>query len=106
MAVIKHRGDTIETKTVEAILIQPVFAVRQQEMQHLVLSVIEAERVPCLMFTPGTGMEILMIRTVETSESLCFIFHGMTMHDVHDHRQPHSMGIVDETLQLVGRAEA
>ena len=30
----------------------------------------------------------------------------MTMHDVHDHRQPHSMGIVDETLQLVGRAEA
>ena len=105
MAVIKHRGDTIETKTVEAILIQPVFAVRQQEMQHLVLSVIEAERVPCLMFTPGTGMEILMIRTVETSEPLCFIFHGMTVHDVHNHRQPHPMSIVDETLQFVGRTE-
>ena len=46
VTVVKHRGDTVETETVELILFEPEFTVGKQEMQHLVLAIVEAKRVP------------------------------------------------------------
>ena len=42
VVVVEHRGHAVETEAVEFEFLKPVFAVRQQEVQHLVLAVVEA----------------------------------------------------------------
>ena len=43
MAVIKHRSDTIKAEAVEMIFFQPVFAVGEEEVENLILSIVKAE---------------------------------------------------------------
>ena len=42
MTVVKHRCDAVETKPVEMEFLEPVFAVREEEVKHFVSSVVEA----------------------------------------------------------------
>ena len=106
VVVVEHRRDTVEAESVEMILFKPELAVRQQEVKHLVLAVVEAERVPCRMFAARVAVEILVVAAVEASESFHLVFYGVGMHDVHNHGNAAAVGVIDETFQLVGRAEA
>jgi len=105
VTVIEHGSDTVETETVELILFKPEFAVREQEMQHLVLAIIEAKRVPGGMLAACTAQEILIIGTVETSEALHFILNSMAVYNIHDDSDSHAVGVVYQLFQLFGRTE-
>ena len=70
VAEIEHRGHTVETETIELILLHPELAVRQQEVKHLILTIVEAERIPCRMLTTLVVVEILIVGTIETTQSL------------------------------------
>ena len=88
------------------IFFEPVFAVREQEVQHLVLAIVEAQRVPRRMFALGrVGVEILVYGTVEAPKALVFVFDGVAVHDIHDYGNAALVGIVDEFFKLLGRAE-
>ena len=67
MAIIKHGSHTIETETIEFILLQPELAIRQQEMKDLVLTIIKAQRIPSRMLPSISLMEILGIGTIKTT---------------------------------------
>ncbi len=106
VVVVEHRGDAVEAETVEVVFLKPIFAVRQQEVEHLVLAVVEAERVPCRMLAAaGVGMEILVHGAVEASEAFVFVLDGMAVHDVHDHGDAAAVGVVDESFEVFGGAE-
>ena len=75
--IVKHRGDTVETETVEVELLQPILTVREQEVEHVVLTIVKAERIPCRMLMTITGIEELVGIACKISESLDFILHSM-----------------------------
>ena len=100
MTVIEHRGDTIEAEAVETILFHPITAVGEQEMNNLILAIIETEAIPGGMLVAVTRIEELVGVAGKVTESLHLILHGMRMYDIHDHRETHLMGGIDEFLQF------
>ena len=60
VGIVEHGGDTIEAEAVEMELLQPVFAVGEQEMDDVILAVVEAEGVPGRMLVAVAGIEILV----------------------------------------------
>ena len=103
---IDHRSHTIETESVEVVFVEPELTVREQEMQHFVLAVVEAETIPSRVLTTGTVMEILITRTIEVTETLEFVLHRMAMHEVHDDMHTSAVSIVDEGFEFIRRTEA
>ena len=61
VAVVEHGGDAVEAEAVEAVLVEPELAVGEQEVEHFVAAVVEAERVPGAVFAPLAGVEVLVI---------------------------------------------
>src|SRR4030095_564311 len=54
---IEHRGDRIDAKTVDVLLVEPEQRARQQESAHLVAVVVENRAVPLGVETlPGVSM--------------------------------------------------
>ena len=105
VAVIEHRRDTVETETVEMVLVQPEFAVGQQEVYDFVLAVIEAQTVPRRVFAPSARIEILAGVTGKVAQAFHFVLHGVGVHDVHNHGNAHFMCLVDESFQFLRRTE-
>ena len=103
---IQHAGHSIEAEAVEVILLHPEFAVRQQEIFGLVLSVIEASGPPCRMVSLRSAVEIQVIATIEKTKSFCLIINAMRMDNIHHYRDSHSMCIIHEMLELFRSSEA
>ncbi len=70
MIKIEHAGDAVESEAVEMVLLHPEAQIRKQEMQHLVLAVVEALRIPLPVLPSGTRVEILIIGAVEHIDTL------------------------------------
>ena len=98
MAIVEHRGYAIEAESVEMVFFEPEFAVAQQEIEHAILAIVEAQRVPRRVFASTVAIEILVVGAIESTEPLGFIFHRVGMHNIHNHRHALCMGIVDEVL--------
>ena len=58
MVIVQHRGHAVKAKTIEMVFFEPVLAVTQQEVHHLILAVIEAQRVPSRVFTAPVTVKI------------------------------------------------
>ncbi len=41
VVIIQHRGYSIEAETIEAELLKPIFAIGEQEVEHLIFAIIE-----------------------------------------------------------------
>ena len=106
VTIVKHRGDTIETETIEVILLEPELTIGKQEVQHLVLSVVEAQAVPSRMLTTVALIEILAWVTGKVTKTFHLVLHSMTVHDIHDNGNTCFVGSIDEFLQFLGSTEA
>ena len=106
VVVVEHGGDAVKAESVEAVFLQPVFAVGEEEVEHLVLSVVEAEGVPGGMFAAAVAVEIEVIASVEASETLGLVLDGVGVDNIHDDGNSEPVGLVDELLQLLWSAEA
>ena len=106
VAVIQHGRHAIKAEAIEMVLFEPVFAVRKQEMQHVILAVIEAEAVPGRMEMAVARIEVLVRVAGEVAESLCLIAGSMAVDDIHDDGDAHIMRRIDEFFQLLRRTEA
>ena len=105
VVIIEHRCHTVETKSIKLVLIEPEFAVGQEEMYHFILSIVKTERIPCRMLTTTVAIEILIVASVKASETFHLIFNGMGMNDVHDHGYAHLMSGINQRLKLLGSSE-
>ena len=75
-------------------------------MDNIILAVVEAQAVPGRMFVTVTGIEELIGVAAEIAEAFHFVLDGMAVDDIHDNRQPHFMGGVNELLQIFRRTAA
>ena len=105
VTVIQHRRHAVKAEAVKMVFFQPVFAVREQEMDDIVLAVIKAEAVPCRMVMPIAGVKILVGIACEVPEPFRLIARRVAVHEIHDDRDAHAMCGIDELLELLWRAE-
>ena len=88
------------------VFFHPVLAVGEEEVEHLVLAVVEAQRVPRgVLAAPGVVVEVEVDRAVEAPDALVLVLHGVGVDDVHDYGYAEAVGLVDEGFELVGGAE-
>lgn len=53
----------------------------------------------------GTAQKILRVRSIETSEAFYFVLDSMTMYDIHNHSNPHTMSLVYQLFQFFRRTK-
>ncbi len=106
VVAVEHAGDTVEAESVEPVFVQPEAAVGQQKMQDLDLAVVEAARVPGPVQPPRPVVEVLVQGAVEAAEALDLVGGGVGVNQVHDHRDPLTVGGVHQGLQVLGGPEA
>ena len=106
MTIVKHRGHTVETETVETIFLKPILAVGKQEVQHLVLSIVETKAVPSRMLTTLTLAEVLTWVAGKVCQAFHLVLHCMAMNNIHHYSNAHAVSRINQRLQFVGRAEA
>ena len=103
---VQHAGDAVEAESVQMVLLHPVFAVRQQEVFHLVFAVVEAPCAPGGVMARIAFVEVERFVSVQLAEPLGLVAHGVRMHYVHDDRDAGGVGLVHQAFELLGRAEA
>ena len=106
VVVVQHGGDTVKAEAVKVVLRLPVFQVGQQEVQHLVLTVVKDLGVPGGMVPLAPCVEELVVGAVKLVDALPGIFGGVGMDHVQKHRQTQLMGLVHQGLQFLRGAEA
>ena len=104
--VVEHRGDAVEAEPVEVELVEPVLDVREQEVLHLALAVVEELRVPVGLVAGLARARVEVVRAVKFVDPLVEVLHVVGVHEVHDDRQPQFVGPADELLELLGGSEA
>ena len=77
VAIVQHRGHAVETETVKLVLLEPELAVGQQEVQHGILAIVKAQRVPCRVLALVVAVEVEVARTVKAAQALDLVFHRM-----------------------------
>ena len=96
MTVIEHRGDSIKAESIEMIFAEPIFAVAQKKVQHLVLTIIKAQAVPCRMLPTLTWIEILVRVASKIAQTLNLVLHSMRVNYIHDNSHTVLVSCVDE----------
>ena len=60
MTVVQHRGHAIKAETVKLEFLQPITTIGEQEVHHLVLTIVKAQGIPSRMFMTVTWIEELV----------------------------------------------
>ena len=103
--VVEHRGHTVEAESVKLELFQPVFAVREQEVQHIILSIVETQRIPCGMLMTITCIKELVGVTGKIAQALHFVLYRVRVYNIHNNRNTQLVGRINHLLQLLRSTE-
>lgn len=74
-------------------------------MYDFVFSVIEAKRIPGGMFPAVISVKVLIVCTVESSQTFHFVFNGVGMHDIHNYGDTQFVCGIYQLFQFVGSPE-
>ena len=102
VVVVDHRRHAVEAEAVEMELVEPVLDVRQQEVLHLLLSVVEEFRIPVGLVSGLAGLRVEVVGSVEFVDPLVEVLDVVRMHEVHDDGQPEFVGASDQLFELLG----
>ena len=102
---VHHACHAVETEPVDAEFVEPVAAVRQQEMQHLRLRIVEEQRVPRRVLAARSRVKERGAAAVVAAEPFNLVAGRMRVHEVDDDAQPEAMRRIDQLLELVRCAE-
>ena len=105
VAVVEHRGYTIEAETIEVVFAEPVLAVAQEEVHHLILTIVEAETVPSWMLMSVARIEVLVRITGKIAETFHLVLHCMRVNDIHNDSYAILMGCINERLEFLWGSE-
>ena len=75
-------------------------------MEHLILAVVEAERIPCGVFVAITWVEELIGVASEVAQTFYLVFHRMRVYYIHNDSNAVLVGLVNELLKLLGGTKA
>jgi hypothetical protein len=69
MMGVHHTGDTVEPESVKHEDVHIVSQIRQQESENFVMAVVEDPRIPQLVLSLCSSMEVEMVGTIELVDS-------------------------------------
>ena len=75
-------------------------------MEHIILTIVEAERVPSGMLMAITRIEELVRITSEVTQTFHLVLHSVRVYDIHNHSHTVLVSLVDESLQFLRGTEA
>ena len=99
---VENTGDTVETETVKVVLLHVESQIGQQESQDLVMAVVEQPRVPQLVTTLSTLVEVEVVATVKLVQPVQNVLASVRVNDIEQDGDAHSVRGVDQLLQLLG----
>lgn len=100
MVLVEHARHTVETETIEVVLIHPEPQVAEQESHDFVMTVIEQPAVPQLVAATSSLVEVLVVCAVEFVESIQNVLGGMAVNNVEKHSDSHAVSHVDQFLEV------
>ena len=101
---VEHRGDRVDAKAVDVILVQPEQRVREQEAPHLVAPVVEDQRPPVLVL-PLPRVGVLVQRGAVEAGQAVLVLGKVAGHPVEDDADAGAVTGIDEVFEVFGRAE-
>lgn len=104
MVGVQHAGDSVESETIEVVLLHPEAQVAEQEAQDFVMTVVEQPAVPQLVSSLGTLVEVEMVAAVKHVETVKHVLRCVTVYHVQQDCDAHSMRSINELLQIVWEA--
>ena len=102
----EHARDTVEPKAIHSELVHPETAVRKKEVEHLRLGVVEAARIPGRMLAARPFVKVEARGAVLARDAFDLVSDRMRVNEVHEHAQPHAVGLVHQGLELLRCSEA
>ena len=102
---VEHRGDGVHAQRVDVVLVHPEAGVGHEEVAHLAPAEVEHVGAPVGVLAAGRIRILVQRRAVEAAEGER-VLREVRGHPVHDHADAGLMELVDQILELVGRAEA
>ena len=106
VVAVEHRRHPVEAEAVEGELVEPVFDVREQEVLHFALAVVEEFRIPVGLVARLARGRVEVVRAVQLVDPLVEVLHVVGVHEIHDDGQSQLVRPAHQLFQLLGRAEA
>ena len=106
VVVIYHRGYSVEAIAIEVVLIEPILDIREEEVLHLTLAIVENLRVPILLISRITLLRVVIWRAVELVDTLVEVLNIVGVNNIHNHRNTQLVRLANERFEFLGRTEA
>jgi hypothetical protein len=101
---VQHARHSIETETVELVLLHPEAQIAKEEAQNFMATVVEQPAVPQLVSTLGTLVEVQVVAVIEHVEAIQYVLRRMTVHHIQQNCNAHTVGSIYQLLQIVWEA--
>ena len=98
---VEHRGHGIDAEAIDVIFLDPKESIGDEEVLHLIPTVIEDQRAPVLMLALTWVSMFKERRSIELSQTM-LVLRKVTRHPVNDDPEPCLMTTVHELAELVG----
>lgn len=92
--LIEHRSDSVKSKAISIVLLEPESDIGEEESEDLVFGVIKDSAVPQRMIPFLSAMEILEIGSIPHIEALVDIFGSMWVYKIDDDFNIHAVGCI------------
>jgi len=102
---VEHRSDGVYTKAIDMILVQPEQAICDQEITHLVPTVIKYKRAPVTMFALAWISVCVQLSSIEQSQTMR-ILREMSRNPVDNDADSVFVASIDKMPKLVGIPES
>ena len=102
---VEHAGDAVEAEAVDAVFVEPEAAVGEEEAADLGLGVVEASGVPGGVVSASAMVAVEEVGAVLEADAFGGVLDGVRVDEVDDDAQSESVGVVDESLEVVGGSE-
>lgn len=99
--VVQHGGYSVETVSIEVVLVVPPTQVGQQESEHLVLHIVEQATVPKGVLATGSVMKEAAVGAIELVQTVLDVLGGVRVDHIEQHIQAVRVGYVDHPFQLL-----
>src|SRR6266404_1200138 len=100
---IKHRGDRVDSHTVDVILLQPEQGVSEQIISDLVAFVVEDQSAPILMLAFARIRVLVQMSAVEIGQAVPVLWK-VSGHPIQNYTYAVAMTVIDEIHEVVGLA--
>lgn len=106
VVLVEHARNSVETETVELILLHPETQIGEQESHDLVVPVVKEPTIPQFVSSACAFVEVEVIAVVKHVKTVKDVLAGMRVHHVQQYGNTHAVCGVNQLLEVIWVAVA